>query len=206
MFGTHDLEIFILSCITLNLIPGNDTIYIITKSLSDGKKAGIISALGISTGVVFHILFAAIGLSALILSFSYAFEIIKILGALYLIYLGISSLLKAKKSLHVKMVSEENSLLKTYKQAVLTNVLNPKVALFFLAFLPQFVDSDAPNKILSFLFLGTIFLTTGTIWCLLLALFASFGANKLKSDNGLFSKIAGMIYIGLGVKLLFEKN
>jgi threonine/homoserine/homoserine lactone efflux protein len=206
MFGTHDLEIFILSCITLNLIPGNDTIYIITKSLSDGKRAGIVSALGISSGTVVHILSASLGLSALIFSFSYAFEIIKTLGALYLIYLGISSLLKAKKSLYVKMVSEENSLLKTYKQAVLTNVLNPKVALFFLAFLPQFVSPDAPHKTLSFLFLGLIFLTTGTLWCLILAAFASATAKKIQSNGNLLTNIAGFIYIALGLKLLFEKN
>lgn len=206
MFGTHDLDIFILSCITLNLIPGNDTIYIISRSMSEGKQAGIVSVLGISTGTIFHILCASLGLSALIFSFSYAFEFIKIMGALYLIYLGISTFLANKKSLHVKKNKLINPLFVTYKQAILTNILNPKVALFFLAFLPQFVDLDASNKIVSFLFLGAIFLSTGTIWCLILAIFASIGAKKIQSRGNLFSNLAGVIYIGLGLKLLFEKN
>ena len=209
MLGTHDLEIFIISCITLNLIPGVDTIYIISKSLSEGKKAGVISALGISTGSVFHILSAAFGLSALILSFSYAFNIIKIIGALYLFYLGINMLIKKKEGLHVELYEKEQNSFTIYKQAVLTNILNPKVALFFMALLPQFVSIDSDSKIVSFLFLGSIFLFTGTLWCLIIAIFSSSIFDKFKKNNrssGVLSKITGVIFILLGVKLFLQKN
>lgn len=210
MLGTHDLEIFIISCITLNLIPGVDTIYIISRSISEGIKAGIISALGISTGAIFHILATALGLSALIFSFSYAFTIIKVIGAVYLIYLGISVLLKHKNSLHVKSFkNKEESDYKIYKQAVLTNVLNPKVALFFMALLPQFVSVDAENKIFSFLFLGSIFLCTSTIWCLIIAIFASKVGMKFQSSersSRIMSKLTGVVFILLGLKLFLAKN
>ncbi len=209
MLGTHDLEIFIISCITLNLIPGVDTIYIITKSLSEGKRAGVISALGISTGSVFHILSAAFGLSALILSFSYAFNIIKIIGALYLIYLGINMLMKKKEGLHVELYEKEEKSFTIYKQAILTNVLNPKVALFFMALLPQFVSVDSSSKIVSFLFLGSIFLFTGTLWCLIIAIFSSNmfeKFNKKDRSSWVLSKITGIIFILLGVKLFLQKN
>ena len=208
MLGTHDLEIFIISCITLNLIPGVDTIYIISKSLSEGKKAGVISALGISTGSVFHILSAAFGLSALILSFSHAFSIIKIIGALYLLYLGINMIMK-KDVLHVELYEKEEKSFTIYKQAILTNLLNPKVALFFMALLPQFVSADSSSKIVSFLFLGSIFLFTGTLWCLIIAIFSSNIFEKLKkkdTSSWVLSKITGVIFILLGVRLFLQKN
>ncbi|MBE0490895.1 MAG: LysE family translocator [Sulfurospirillum sp.] len=206
MFGVHNLEIFIFSCITLNLIPANDTIFIISKAISEDKKAGVIAALGINTGAVFHIIFAALGLSALLFSFSYTFDTIKFLGATYLVYLGITTLLKNKKGLHVSQIHIQTSLFRTYKQAILTNVLNPKVALFFLAFLPQFVDSNTPHKAFSFLFLGIIFLVTSTTWCIFLALFASFSAKKIQTNAKTLTNIAAFVYITLGLKLFFEKH
>jgi threonine/homoserine/homoserine lactone efflux protein len=210
MLGTHDLGIFILSSITLNLIPGIDTIYIVSRSLSEGKRAGVISALGISTGSIFHILFAAFGLSALIFSFSYAFSIIKIIGALYLFYLGINMIMKKNDDLHVKVHPHKNkdSFL-IYKQAILTNVLNPKVALFFMALLPQFISVDSSSKVLSFLFLGSIFLCTGTLWCIFIAIFSSTIVTRFKKEgrsSAWLSKITGMIFILLGVKLFLQKN
>lgn len=210
MLGTHDLEIFVISCITLNLIPGVDTIYIISRSMSEGMRAGIISALGISTGSIFHILATALGLSALIFSFSYAFTVIKVIGAMYLIYLGISMFIKKKENLHVKSFKyQETSSWKIYKQAILTNVLNPKVALFFMALLPQFVAADSSSKVVSFLFLGSIFLFTGTIWCLIIAIFSSKVVSRFqkgKNNSNILSKITGSIFILLGVKLFLQKN
>lgn len=210
MLGTHDLEIFVISCITLNLIPGVDTIYIISRSMSEGMRAGIISALGISTGSIFHILATALGLSALIFSFSYAFTVIKVIGAMYLIYLGISMFIKKKETLHVKSFKhQETSSWKIYKQAILTNVLNPKVALFFMALLPQFVAADSSSKVVSFLFLGSIFLFTGTIWCLIIAIFSSKVVSRFqkgKNNSNILSKITGSIFILLGVKLFLQKN
>lgn len=206
VFGVHDLWLFLLSCLMLNLIPGQDSIYIVSRSMSQGRRAGIVCALGINTGAIFHVLFASLGLSALILSFSYAFEIIKVIGALYLMYLGIAALLESKSGRLLDIKKPGNSLIVLYKQAILTNILNPKVALFFLAFLPQFVDIDAPYKVLSFLLLGGIFLSTSTLWCLLLAFFAALGAQKITASVGLLNRFAGVVYIALGLKLLLQKR
>lgn len=206
----HDLWLFVLACISLNLLPGVDTIYIVSRSIAEGKRAGVISALGISTGTIFHICAVTFGLSALIFSFSYAFSIVKTLGAMYLFYLGIKMLLKKASSpqnLHFSKRKEGDW--KIFKQAVLTNVLNPKVALFFMAFLPQFVPSEAEYKVMYLLMLGAIFLTTGTIWCLILALFSSRFALKVqesKKASMIVNKVVGIIFIALGGKLLLEKN
>jgi len=203
----HDLWLFVLACISLNLLPGVDTIYIVSRSIAEGKRAGVISALGISTGTVVHICAVTFGLSALIFSFSYAFSIIKVLGAMYLFYLGIKMLVKkTAMSDGLSTINTKQSDFQIYKQAVLTNVLNPKVALFFMAFLPQFVPLDASNKSLYLFILGAIFLTTGTIWCLILALFTSKISSKMQSNKNFINKIVGIIFLGLGGKLLLEKS
>lgn len=208
MFGIHDIELFIISAITLNLIPGSDTIFIVTRSIGEGVKAGIVSALGISTGAIFHILAASFGLSAIILSSEFAFEIVKSLGAIYLVYLGLKMILK-KEEIQKQNNIKKLNLFKIYKQAILTNVLNPKVAIFFMALLPQFVSSTSQSKTLAFLCLGLIFLTTGTIWCLFLAIFSNSMIKKVKfkTDYSKYtSKITGIIFVALGLKLYFQKN
>ncbi|MGZ5190446.1 MAG: LysE family translocator, partial [Flavisolibacter sp.] len=134
--------VFALTGLLLNLTPGNDMIYVIARSSGQGIKAGVISALGIGAGCIVHILAAVIGLSAIIAQSAIAFDIIKYAGAAYLIYLGIKSLLSKKKKLTINKL-EEISYTKIFWQGVITNVLNPKVALFFLAFLPQFIDINA---------------------------------------------------------------
>jgi len=208
LFGTHDLELFIISAITLNLIPGSDTIFIITRSIAEGTKAGIVSALGISTGSIIHILAATFGLSAIILSSELAFEIVKSMGTFYLIYLGIKMI--NKKSVKEKEISMKKlDLFQIYKQAILTNVLNPKVAMFFMALLPQFVSLDSQYKTFAFIYLGAIFLFTGTIWCLFLAIFSNSLIKIIKIKDTFTkysSKIIGIIFITLGLKLYFQNN
>ena len=175
MFGITNFETFLIAATLLNITPGADTIYILSRSISQGKKAGILSAFGISTGSLVHCIIAAFGLSVIIAQSANAFITIKYLGAAYLIFLGVKALItKSKNELELEQVQiKKVSNRKIYISGILTNILNPKVALFFLAFLPQFIDPNYATNSLSFIILGLAFITTGTIWCLLLALFSA---------------------------------
>lgn len=195
--------VFALTGLLLNLTPGNDMIYVIARSTGQGIKAGVVSALGIGAGCIVHILAAVIGLSAIIAQSALAFDIIKYAGAGYLIYLGLKSLLAKKKKLSIIKL-DELSYYKIFWQGVLTNVLNPKVALFFLAFLPQFIDINAGNTTLKILFLGTWFNVVGTIVNILVALlFGKLGA-WLSSSPGFVlwqERVTGVLLIALGIKV-----
>jgi threonine/homoserine/homoserine lactone efflux protein len=204
MVGTINLAAFIITGIGLNLYPGPDTMYIISRSLSQGRRAGILSAFGISSGGLCHTLLAGIGLSSILLASPRAFQIIKIAGALYLVYLGIRCLVgtKTEGAGEQHTYLERQSGLQIYRQGLLTNLFNPKVALFFLSFLPQFVDPVNNYGFLSFLFLGSIFLTTGTIWCLAIAVFSARISETLRrSGKAVFylEKATGILYCILGV-------
>lgn len=204
MLGITNFEAFLVSGILLNLTPGSDTMYILSRSISSGRKAGILSVLGISSGVIVHTLLAALGLSTVLARSSTAFNTVKYLGVIYLLYLGFTTLFSKGKNDFV--LSEEKLSLKTiYFQGLLTNVLNPKVALFFLAFLPQFVDINSGLGAIPFVFLGAVFVTTGTAWCLFLVIFSSVATHKLRSHSKIstvLSRLCGVIYIALGLRLL----
>lgn len=205
MLGTVHLSTFVVSGILLNIYPGPDTLYIISRSLSQGKGAGIVSALGIGTGALIHTLLAGIGLSSLLSASPMAFYGVKLLGAVYLIYLGIRIIL-AKAGVDKTGSYLENQMrLQIYKQGLLTNLFNPKVALFFLSFLPQFVDPVKNHGPLSFLFLGLIFLTTGTIWCLFVAVFSASVSETIRKHqkvHTVFEKLTGVIFLGLGLNII----
>ena len=217
MFGIENYLGFVLAAILLNLTPGTDTMYIITRSVSHGSAAGFYSVLGIISGILVHTVFAALGLSIILINSPLAFTIVKYIGASYLCYLGIKMLMSKQPSLlanHLPKSSPSvpaNSIAhwQIYKQGVLTNVFNPKVALFFLAFFPQFIHPSYAHSALSFLILGLSFALTGFVWCSCLALLASkFSANLRKNPaiEVLLNKISGVVFIGLGVKLLTEKE
>lgn len=159
MTGIIHFETFILAGILLNLTPGNDTVFILAKSIGQGKKAGIISALGIGTGSIFHTVLAAFGLSIIIAKSILLFNIIKFAGAAYLLYIGYK-MLTDNSQLKTDGVISSSSVdyWKIYRDGIFTNVLNPKVALFFIAFLPQFIDPTFQNTILPFLTLGELLL------------------------------------------------
>lgn len=211
MTGIIHYETFILTGILLNITPGNDTIFILSRSMAQGKKAGFMSVLGIATGSLIHTTLAAFGLSMIIAKSILVFSIIKYAGAAYLLYIGYQ-MLTDKTSLNTDTSFSEKSinLKKIYRDGVITNVLNPKVALFFISFLPQFIDSNVSNTVLPFLKLGITFTVTGTIWCLLLANFASFLFSKLKYNKTLsnyINKTCGAVLIALGIKVaLAGKN
>ena len=169
MLGTHDLWLFVLSGLLLNITPGPDTLYIIGRSSTQGLRGGAVAALGVGTGALVHSCAAALGLSAILAASATAFTVVKIVGAAYLVYVGIS-LIRSKSAIEsspTASAAQRSRLRSIFSQGFLTNVLNPKVALFFLAFLPQFVLTDAPSKPLAFLFLGAIFDINGTICSLL---------------------------------------
>ena len=199
---------FVVSAILLNLVPGSDTVYILTRAVVGGRKKGIISALGISTGILIHTLLAALGLSVILRESALAFNIMKFAGAGYLVFLGIKAIVSKKPLFDSDPESLDESPLKVYRQGVLTNVLNPKAALFFLALLPQFVSQSAGSSPLPFLALGLTFFTTSTIWSVVLAFAASF-ANALLRKNERVQKGAGkatgIIYILLGLNVLRSK-
>jgi threonine/homoserine/homoserine lactone efflux protein len=205
-FGTHDLWLFVLSGLLLNVTPGPDTLYIVGRSSTKSWRAGAVAALGIGTGALMHICAAALGLSALLAASATAFTVVKIIGAIYLVYVGISLIRSqsAARSPAADSGDKAVSMRAIFFQGFLTNVLNPKVALFFLAFLPQFVASDAASKPLAFLFLGAIFDFNGTIWNLLVAWSAARLAGRLGA-SGLFKKwfnrCVGGIFVFIGLRL-----
>jgi threonine/homoserine/homoserine lactone efflux protein len=206
MFGTHNLWIFLFAGIALNLVPGQDSLYIIGRSISQGRVAGIVSVLGVGSGCMVHILAATIGLYSLLALSPLTFTAVCLAGGLYLMYLGIMTVAgrnKARPAFTFANTSEAKW--QIYRQGVLTNLLNPKVALFFLAFLPQFIDPVSNLGWVSFLFLGLIFLCTGFIWCMFLALSASAVADTFRSNPNVqkgFDYFTCILFVGLGIAVL----
>jgi RhtB (resistance to homoserine/threonine) family protein len=208
MFGIQNYSVFIISGILLNLTPGADTMYILGRSISQGRRAGILSVLGIITGALIHTLLVAFGLSVIFRQSEFAFNAIKYLGATYLGFLGVKFIIAKSDDDPMIKPAKNESYRKIYLQGLLTNLLNPKVALFYLAFLPQFVAADNHFGALPFLILGLTFITTGTLWCLTLAVFSSYISEKLRQNKQLsnvINKIAGVLFIGLGLNLLRQK-
>lgn len=210
MFGIENFELFLMASTALNVIPGPDAVYIVTRSITQGRRAGLISSWGICTGAFIHTVIAGLGLSAILISSAYAFTVLKYLGAAYLIYLGIKSFFNQSNSFEIfsSKTSPVNSWT-IFVQGVLVDLLNPKVAIFFLAFLPQFITRDNPNKIASFILLGTIVISIGLAWDGIL-IFASSGIVRFflrqNRRTGIFmNRVTGIVYAGLGIKLAIEK-
>ncbi|HEX7518508.1 MAG TPA: LysE family translocator [Chthoniobacterales bacterium] len=204
MFGIHDFGLFLCAGVLLNLTPGPDTVYILGRSIAHGRRAGVASAFGICAGSIFHTCAAAFGLSAFLATSAWAFSAVKLAGAAYLIFLGLRALLRREHDLHVPAKFEQNDPVAAFRQGILTNVLNPKVALFFLAFLPQFIDSATPSKMAAFLMLGLTFVMTGTIWCLVLAWFAAAFSARLRGNAAvaaMLNRAVGSLFIFLGLRL-----
>ncbi|PFC02039.1 homoserine lactone transporter [Bacillus cereus] len=206
MYGIINYEVFLLTGILLNLIPGADTMYIVGRSISQGRKAGVYSVFGIITGSLVHTLFVAFGLSIILTKSVVLFNIIKIIGVIYLVYLGIKMVLD-KTNVDFQASSNKLNIRKIYIQGLLTSLTNPKVSLFFIAFLPQFIDTKASGPI-PFIILGLTFTATGLLWCLFVAYFSSYVTKKLRGNQKvgmILNKVTGMIFIGMGLKLLQTK-
>ena len=210
MFGIHDLALFVVSGLLLNVMPGPDSLLIMTRSATQGWRAGSAAALGIVTGTFVHIFAAALGLSAILATSAAAFTVVKLLGAVYILYLAVGMLLsKRSDGVEKQLVIAPLPLRRIYGQGILTNVLNPKVALFFLAFVPQFIDANAPHKALAFLILGAIFNINGMLWCHALALFTAQARARLKPNPAVtqwLNRATGGLFVWLGVKLALAKQ
>jgi threonine/homoserine/homoserine lactone efflux protein len=211
VFGTHDLWLFVLSGLLLNVTPGPDTLYIVGRSSTLGARAGAVAALGIGSGALVHVCAAALGLSAILAASATAFAAVKIIGAAYLVYVGIS-LIRSKISVQSPTAAGPQRPVRQrgiFFQGFLTNVLNPKVALFFLAFLPQFVASDAPSKPLAFLFLGVIFDFNGTIWNLFVAWSSARLSSRLAAGDTFrrwFNRCVGSLFVFIGIRLALAQQ
>jgi RhtB (resistance to homoserine/threonine) family protein len=208
MAGIHDFGLFVVAGVLLNLTPGPDTLYILGRSVAQGREAGVMSALGISLGSICHTCAAALGLSAILAASAQAFTAIKLLGGAYLVFIGVKMILGQRRELALPSHFRCRTSIAAFRQGVLTNILNPKVALFFLAFLPQFINPASNMKIAAFIILGLTFVTTGTIWCLVLAWFASSFSQRLRNNETLaqwLNRTAGALFVFLGVRLATAK-
>jgi threonine/homoserine/homoserine lactone efflux protein len=207
MLGIHDFWLFILSGLLLNIAPGPDTAYIVGRSVQIGWRGGAAAVLGISTGCLVHVFAAAAGLSALLMASTAVFTVVKWVGAAYLCFLGIMMLLSrppAAAADAVTAMHDPVSLRQVFWQGALTNVLNPKVALFFIAFLPQFVAAEAPHKGLAFLLLGLIFIFNSTLWCLGVAAFAARAAGRVRQSSRAMAWVnrgLGGLFVFLGTRI-----
>ncbi len=204
MFGIHDFPLFLASGLLLNLTPGPDTAYILGRSIAQGRAAGLASAFGITIGSIFHTSAAALGLSAILATSVVAFGAIKLIGGAYLIFLGIKMFLERQSDWGLPTQFRRSTTTAAFRQGILTNVLNPKVALFFLAFLPQFIDPASTAKVPAFVALGLTFVTTGTIWCLILAWFAASFSVRLRANQTIaqwLNRAVGSLFVFLGARL-----
>jgi threonine/homoserine/homoserine lactone efflux protein len=205
MLGIQHYGLFIATAVILVLTPGQDTFFILGRSLAGGRSAGVAAALGVSAGTVIHTFAAALGLSALLATSQYAFTAVKYLGAAYLVYIGVRALLSRPVALSgATDAVQPGEWWGAFRQGILTNLLNPKVALFFLALMPQFIAAQSPHKVGAFLVLGLSFVTLGLCWCVVLAI----GAARLRSlalrrpsAVALLNKVAGVMFIALGLRL-----
>jgi threonine/homoserine/homoserine lactone efflux protein len=211
MFGIDGFWIFVLAGLLLNMTPGPDTAYILARSAQYGWRGGTAAALGIGAGCLVHIAAGAAGLSALLAASATAFAIVKLAGAAYLVYLGLSMLLKRAPGRPAAEAPHESSSPATvFWQGFWTNVLNPKVAIFFLAFMPQFIAADAPSKTLAFVLLGVVFNVNGTVWNLGVAALAARVAGSLGTAGALrhwIERGLGGLFVALGVRMaLLERG
>ncbi len=207
--GIQDIGLFIVAGLVLNITPGPDTLLIVSRSSAGGWRSGAAAALGIGTGCFVHTLAAAIGISALIAASADAFTAIKWLGAAYLLYLGVRLLFLRSPDGCEPSRTQDASERSSFLQGLLTNVLNPKVALFFLAFLPQFVDPGASDKAIALVWLGLIFNVNGTLWNLLVAWLA---ARALRRFSGAtvarrwFDRALGALFVALAARVAAARS
>lgn len=200
--GIHDLALFVPAALLLNVTPGADMLFVAGAGAARGRRAGVLAALGVGLGCAVHIALAALGLSALLAASDLAFTAVKLAGAAYLVWMGVG-LLRAGPGTAAAPPSGRS----VFWQGALTNALNPKVALFFLAFLPQFVDAQGSDRALAFVVLGVLFTVSGTIVNVIVALAAGSLARGLGAAGGVgtwLQRAAGALFIGLGVKLAFS--
>ena len=212
MFGTQDLPLFIASGLLLNMVPGPDSLLIIARSGGHGWRAGSAAALGVGAGTFVHMLAAALGLSALLAASATAFTLVKLAGAAYLVVIGLRLLFKRSSASGVMASAGAGAgagaaplrLRTVFRQGFLTNVLNPKVAVFFLAFVPQFIAADAPDKAVAFIALGTLFNINSMLWAHTLVI-TTVAARRCLRVSGRaiawLNRVVGAVFVSFGLRL-----
>ncbi|MDN7702873.1 LysE family translocator [Burkholderia semiarida] len=208
MFGITHFGFFVFAVFLLNITPGPDTAYIVGRSVAQGRGAGLMSAFGISAGCCVHALACAFGLTALLAASATAFTVIKLVGAAYLIYLGVRMVIAkpaaAPSGAEAVQVPAARPLRQLFMQGFWTNVLNPKVVLFFVSFFPQFVSADSPHKAWAFLTLGAVFVAMSTAWTSLVAWVAGTVTQRFSGKPGVkkwLDRTVGSAFVGLGLRL-----
>jgi RhtB (resistance to homoserine/threonine) family protein len=214
MFGIVHFPFFVAAVLLLNVTPGPDTAYIVGRSVAQGRGAGLMSALGICTGCCVHSIACAFGLTALLAASATAFTVIKFAGAIYLIYLGVrlafaspapsQSTQAEQGEAPARGAQGARSLRQLYMQGFWTNVLNPKVVLFFVSFFPQFVSSESEHKTLAFLTLGGVFVAMSVVWSVFLVWVASSVTRRLGGKPTVkkwLDRLVGSAFVGLGLRL-----
>jgi len=204
MFNFQHFYLLFIASLLLNLTPGNDMFYVASRTISQGTKAGIASAAGIAVGCFIHIFAAVLGLSIIITKSAYLFQLIKYAGAAYLVYLGIKTLFAKSKPGNSNSKIIKSSYWKLFKQGVITNALNPKVAIFFLSFLPQFIDQASPFFKFQLFTLGCWFDVQGTLVLIIVACLIGKAKDFFNRNPRAWmirEKITGLVMIGLGIKV-----
>jgi RhtB (resistance to homoserine/threonine) family protein len=208
MFGITQFGFFVVAVFLLNVTPGPDTAYIVGRSVAQGRGAGLMSALGISAGCCVHSLACAFGLTALLAASAAAFTVIKFVGALYLMYLGVRLIFSRPAATEAKGAARAGeapkSLRQLFTQGFLTNVLNPKVVLFFVSFFPQFVTTGSDHKALAFLTLGAVFVVMSMVWNSFVAWVAGSLTQRFSGKPTVkrwLDRGVGGAFVGLGIKL-----
>ena len=208
MFETAEILAFLTATIVLNVTPGNDVMFVASQSLGAGIRGGILAALGVSFGIIFHILALALGLSELLVYYPWAFNAVKIGGILYLVFLAFRAFKNGSKPMDLE-VQPYTASGKIFLRGTLVNVLNPKVALFFLAFIPQFLNPGAGDVFLQVLILGACFLASGTAVNMGYALLFGTTFSRMKNTvrfQKWINRLTGVVFIGLAFKLLMTER
>lgn len=198
-----EIWLFLIAAMTLTLAPGPDNIYVLTRGIAQGRKAGLVAALGFSSGLIFHTMLAVLGFAALIKASPLAYSLLRYAGAGYLIYIGVRTL-RSHATIHLQGNAEPVRLSRIYWQSVIANILNPKVTLFFIAFLPQFVDARAGHIPAQMLLLAAVFIMQALAIFSVIACFSgmvgAFFQRKASAANYM-NRLAGCAFIGLGIRI-----
>ena len=198
-----DIALFLVASALLTIAPGPDIVYVLTRGISQGPKAGIAAALGFATGCIFHTVLAAVGIAALIRSSDVAFNAVRYAGAAYLVWIGIQAL-RHRASFSIEGATDARALATIYKQSVIGNILNPKVTLFFLAFLPQFVNAQAGHVGWQMALLGVVFMVNTVLIFGAVALFSGWIGAWIRRKPAIGQRLnvfAGITFIALGIRV-----
>jgi threonine/homoserine/homoserine lactone efflux protein len=198
-----DIALFLVASALLTIAPGPDIVYVLTRGVSQGPRAGVAAAVGFATGCIFHTVLAAVGIAALIRSSEVAFDAVRYAGAAYLVWIGVQAL-RHRSSFSIEGAGDTRALAAIYRQSVIGNILNPKVTLFFLAFLPQFVNTQAGHVGWQMALLGAIFMIQTVVIFGAVALFSGWLGAWIRRKPAIGQRLnvfAGLTFIALGIRV-----